>query len=120
MGAQQAPGAADDEPEFAAPDVETARGTAALFAQISDELEPLVVYAWRRQVASALARIAADAAPEPRADWAGAASGADEPAAHEQVVTLRSVGFADLVSFTRTVRRLTERRCRCWCSGSRR
>jgi adenylate cyclase len=74
--------------------------TSELFAQVVDRLEPLVVYAWRRQAASALARIVADAAPEALAE------DESDPA---RPVTVRAVGFADLVSFTRLVRRLTER-----------
>jgi adenylate cyclase len=74
-----------------------ARRTAELFADIADRLEPLVVYAWRRQAASALTRIIADAEPE----------GHDRD--HEPMTTVRAVGFADLVSFTRVVRRLSER-----------
>ena len=83
--------------EAAGPDVRTARATAELFERIADDLEPLVVYAWRRQAASALERIVADAELDPQ-------TGADQPQ-----TTVRAVGFADLVSFTRLVRRLTER-----------
>ena len=86
-----------DQGEAAGPDVRTARATVELFERIADDLEPLVVYAWRRQAASALERIVADAELDPKA-------GAD----HSQT-TVRAVGFADLVSFTRLVRRLTER-----------
>lgn len=92
--AAQGPAAADDA---AGPDLRTARATAELFERIADDLEPLVVYAWRRQAASALERIVADAGIEP-------AGGEEAP--H---TTVRAVGFADLVSFTRLVRRLTER-----------
>jgi adenylate cyclase len=105
------------------PDAETAQRAAELFASITDELEPLLLYAWRRQAASAIARIAADAAPDrlkapvqpgreadrDRRDAQGGraptrpADGGLEPG------MIRAVGFADLVSFTRLVRRLTER-----------
>ena len=87
-------------PDAATPDEGAAKRTSELFAQIVDRLEPLVVYAWRRQAASALARIVADAAPEALAE------DESDPATP---VTVRAVGFADLVSFTRLVRRLTER-----------
>jgi adenylate cyclase len=95
-------GLADPEhpPDAATPDERAAQLTSELFAQIVDRLEPLVVYAWRRQAASALARIVADAAPEALAE------DESDPATP---VTVRAVGFADLVSFTRLVRRLTER-----------
>lgn len=63
-----------------------------LLAALVDDLEPLVVYAWRRHLASSLARFAAERVPDP-----------DGP------TMVRSVGFADLVSFTRVVRRLSER-----------
>ncbi|HET8614124.1 MAG TPA: adenylate/guanylate cyclase domain-containing protein [Actinomycetales bacterium] len=87
-------------PDAATPDERAAQQTSELFAQIVDRLEPLVIYAWRRQAASALARIVADSAPEALAE------DDSDPAAP---VTVRAVGFADLVSFTRLVRRLTER-----------
>lgn len=90
----------DHLPDAATPDQRAAQRTSELFAQIVDRLEPLVVYAWRRQAASALARIVADASPEALAE------DESDPA---QPVTVRAVGFADLVSFTRLVRRLTER-----------
>jgi Adenylate cyclase, family 3 (some proteins contain HAMP domain) len=89
----------DHPPDGATPDERAAQRTSELFAQVVDRLEPLVIYAWRRQAASALARIVADASPEVLADES-------DPAAP---VTVRAVGFADLVSFTRLVRRLTER-----------
>lgn len=65
---------------------------ADLVTTLTDELEPLVVYAWRRHLASALERFVTERSPHPEA---------------RQMV--RSVGFADLVSFTRVVRRLSER-----------
>ena len=92
--AGQGPPPRDDA---AGPDLATARATAELFERIADDLEPLVVYAWRRQAASALERIVADAELGPQ-----------EGEGHPQT-TERAVGFADLVSFTRLVRRLTER-----------
>ncbi len=60
--------------------------------ELADRLEPLVAYAWRRHLAAAVERLMADA--EPEVDHQGG---------------VRSVGFADLVSFTRLVRRLSER-----------
>lgn len=59
---------------------------------LADEFEPLLVYAWRRHLASALHRYQAEVVPDP-----------DVPTMQ------RAVGFADLVSFTRVVRRLSER-----------
>ncbi len=77
---------------------ETARRTADLLVELVDRTEPLLVYAWRRHLASTVTRLLADA--EDAADAAG--SGGD-PA------MLRSVAFADLVAFTRAVRRMPER-----------
>jgi adenylate cyclase len=54
------------------------------------ELEPLIVHAWRRQLAAAGARLSSSQ--------------------HSEDLTARaSVGFADLVAFTRTSRNLDER-----------
>lgn len=91
---------AEHPPDAATPDQRAAQLTSELFSQIVDRLEPLVVYAWRRKAASALARLVADSAPEELAE------DDSDPATP---VTVRAVGFADLVSFTRLVRRLTER-----------
>jgi adenylate cyclase len=60
--------------------------------ELADRLEPLVTYAWRRHLAAAVGRLVADAQPEV-----------------VQHGGVRSVGFADLVSFTRLVRTLDER-----------
>jgi len=76
----------------AQPDPVTARAAAVKLAEIADDLEPLLVYAWRRHLSAAISRMVTDAEPTPD---------------HEGVV--RCVGFADLVSFTRLVRRLSER-----------
>jgi adenylate cyclase len=93
----------DESPaDAASPDRAAARRTAELFATIAADLEPLVLYAWRRQAASALARILADSEPALVADD-------DLDHDHDPMSTVRSVGFADLVSFTRVVRTLTER-----------
>ena len=62
--------------------------------RISDDIEPLLVYVWRRHLTNALHRMLADADPAVRSD----------PSA-----PLRVVGFADLVSFTSFVRRMSER-----------
>lgn len=67
-----------------------ARATAEEMVELVDELEPLLIYVWRRNVGVALSRLLADAQPE----------------SHLGVV--RTVGFADLVSFTRLSRQLTE------------
>jgi len=74
------------------PDPATARATAAKLADIVDDLEPLLVYAWRRHLSAAISRMITDAEP-----------------IEDQPGVVRSVGFADLVSFTRLVRRLSER-----------
>jgi adenylate cyclase len=65
---------------------------AAAVVELADRLEPLVTYAWRRHLAAAVSRLVADAQPEV-----------------VQHGGVRSVGFADLVSFTRLVRTLDER-----------
>jgi adenylate cyclase len=93
----------------ATPDRAAARRTAELFAQIADQLEPLVAYAWRRQAASALARVLADSESELELAEDPAMPGRPGGRDHEVAATVRSVGFADLVSFTRVVRRLSER-----------
>ncbi|HET8599672.1 MAG TPA: adenylate/guanylate cyclase domain-containing protein [Segeticoccus sp.] len=69
----------------------TPEEVAAYVADLADELEPLLVYAWRRHLSAALSRLLADSAP--------AEAGAG---------VVRAVGFADLVSFTALVRGLTE------------
>jgi adenylate cyclase len=74
------------------PDPATARAAAAKLADIVDDLEPLLVYAWRRHLSAAISRMITDAEP-----------------IEDQPGVMRSVGFADLVSFTRLVRRLSER-----------
>jgi adenylate cyclase len=74
------------------PDPATARAAGAKLADFADDLEPLLVYAWRRQLSAAISRMITDAEP-----------------IEDQPGVVRSVGFADLVSFTRLVRRLTER-----------
>jgi len=92
----QQPGADGEQarldPTRGMPDPVTARAAAAKLADIADALEPLLVYAWRRNLAAAIARMVSDAEP-----------------VQDQPGVTRSVGFADLVSFTRLVRRLSER-----------
>ncbi|MHA3837347.1 adenylate/guanylate cyclase domain-containing protein [Terrabacter sp. AAH1] len=83
----------DDEHETrSVPSVETATETARRLAELTDRLEPLLVYAWRRHLSATVARMLADADPESYG-----------------MTKMRSVGFADLVSFTALVRRLSER-----------
>jgi adenylate cyclase len=77
-----------------APDaLQRAERVGELLAEIADRTEPLLVYAWRRHLASAVARMVGDADVE----------------AGRGPRLVASVGFADLVSFTRLVRRSTER-----------
>ena len=71
-----------------------AADAAELLASIADEIEPLLVYVWRRHLTNAIARMLADADPAVHSD----------PSA-----PIRVVGFADLVSFTSFVRRMSER-----------
>ena len=61
-------------------------------ARLADRFEPLVAYAWRRHLAAHLQRFVVEHAPD-----------------RSMRAVTRSVGFADLVSFTRVVRRLSER-----------
>ena len=81
----------------AVPDLATAEAAARAMLTIVDELEPVVIYAWRRHLLDALSRMIADA-------------GGDEEAAGESGPRVRRcIGFADLVNFTSLVRRLSER-----------
>ena len=94
MGAAFLPTGTGVEPDTtrAVPDPATARAAAMKLADIADDLEPLLVYAWRRHLSAAISRMVSDS--EPTMDSSG---------------VVRFVGFADLVSFTRLVRRLSER-----------
>jgi adenylate cyclase len=75
------------------PENRTAERVGELLAQIADRTESLLVYAWRRHLAAAVTRLVTH-----------------EVLDTGRVATLvRSVGFADLVSFTHVVRRSTER-----------
>lgn len=85
--------ALDERDSRAVPDLAAAEAAAELLTRLADDLEPLLVYAWRRHIASAITRMIADSTPD------GA-----QPAGVRRVV-----GFADLVSFTALVRRLSER-----------
>jgi adenylate cyclase len=89
-------GIVEDDPDLdrtrAMPDPVTARAAGVKLADIADDLEPLLIYSWRRHLSAAISRMITDA--EPIKDQPG---------------VMRSVGFADLVSFTGLVRRLSER-----------
>jgi adenylate cyclase len=74
------------------PSYPTATETARRMADLADQFEPLLVYAWRRHLSAAISRMIADADPESYG-----------------LVKMRSVGFADLVNFTSLVRKLSER-----------
>ncbi|MEO6143031.1 MAG: adenylate/guanylate cyclase domain-containing protein [Dermatophilaceae bacterium] len=80
------------EPADAVPDPATAKATAVKLADMADDLEPLLIYAWRRHLSAAIARMVSDAEPS-----------------HDKRGVVRCVGFADLVSFTGLVRKLSER-----------
>ena len=76
----------------AVPDAATALATAVKLADMADDLEPLLIYAWRRHLSAAIARMVSDAAPS-----------------QDKSGVVRCVGFADQVSFTGLVRSLSER-----------
>lgn len=90
---------ADQEAEIgekdarAVPDRSVAEAAATQLADLVDQLEPLMVYVWRRHLTSAITRMLEDA----------------RDTDHDPSAPLRVVGFADLVSFTSLVRRMTER-----------
>lgn len=71
-------------------DVPLETAAAELTIQLADEMEPLLVYAWRRHLAAVVAQLASQA----------------EPLGAERIEV---VGFADMVGFTQTVRHLSER-----------
>lgn len=75
------------------PDRGVAEASATLIVDLVDQLEPLMVYVWRRHLTSAITRMLADA----------------RDTDHDPSAPLRVVGFADLVNFTSLVRRMTER-----------
>ncbi|MEO7234139.1 MAG: adenylate/guanylate cyclase domain-containing protein [Lapillicoccus sp.] len=70
----------------------TAQATARFLVRVADDLEPLLLYAWRRHLADAVSRLLTDAEPE---------------TAQEGIY--RHIGFADLVAFSTMVRKSTER-----------
>jgi len=74
------------------PNRQIAQSAARELVRISDELEPLLVFAWRRHLTAAITRMLADATPEVPSS-----------------APPRVIGFADLVSFTSLVRRMSER-----------
>lgn len=76
----------------AVPDVETARAAALAILGMADDMEPLLIYVWRRHLADALLRMIADSGESPDHDG-----------------VLRCIGFADLVAFTNLVRTMPER-----------
>lgn len=82
---------AGDEAADLAASPEVAKEAASRMTAMVDDLEPLLVYVWRRQLTAAINRGLNDA---PGADGLGAP---------------RVIGFADLVNFTAVVRRLSER-----------
>lgn len=83
--------AADDAVGEVTISPEAAEEAAARLTAMMADLEPLLVYVWRRQLTAAITRGLSDAQGQ---DGLGAP---------------RVVGFADLVNFTAVVRRLSER-----------
>jgi adenylate cyclase len=92
LAAPELEAALDEADSRAVPDLQAARSAAITLADMADDLEPLLVYAWRRHLAAAIARMLADATPDESGEG-----------------VTRIVGFADLVNFTSLVRRMTER-----------
>ncbi|WP_034806674.1 adenylate/guanylate cyclase domain-containing protein [Intrasporangium oryzae] len=86
------PGEGDEAETRSVPTLETATETARRLTLLADRLEPLLVYAWRRHLSATVSRMMADADPESYG-----------------LTKMRSVGFADLVSFTSLVRKMSER-----------
>ncbi|MGE9781533.1 adenylate/guanylate cyclase domain-containing protein [Janibacter sp. G368] len=84
------PDAEDDVTPLGAAAASTrdAEAAATWLADLSDQLEPLVVYVWRRQLTATIQRLLT----------------VEEDGSRASVI-----GFADLVNFTSVVRRLTER-----------
>ncbi|MFX4286115.1 adenylate/guanylate cyclase domain-containing protein [Janibacter sp. G349] len=84
------PDAEDDATPLGAAAASTrdAEAAATWLADLSDQLEPLVVYVWRRQLTATIQRLLT----------------VEEDGSRASVI-----GFADLVNFTSVVRRLTER-----------
>ncbi|MGN6753987.1 MAG: adenylate/guanylate cyclase domain-containing protein [Intrasporangium sp.] len=82
----------DDDESGPVPTLATATETAKRIAALTDRLEPLLIYAWRRHLSATVGRMIADADPEKYG-----------------MTKVRSVGFADLVSFSTLVRKMSER-----------
>lgn len=82
----------DEDDARAVTDLSVAERAAARLVELADDIEPLMVYVWRRHLANAITRMLADAGRS------------DDPTAPGRVI-----GFADLVNFTSLVRRMTER-----------
>lgn len=82
-------GSVPASPPLHGPDGEAARRASELLLAVADDLEPLVVYAWRRHLSAALGGLVAQA-------------GGEEGQAE------RTVGFADMVDFTTLVTRLSD------------
>jgi len=80
-------------PDGARPDRDVAEGVAAWLVAHADELGELLQYSWRRHLTGAIARMLTDAG-----------SAGD----HDASAPPRVVGFADLVSFTALVSRMSE------------
>lgn len=77
----------------AGPHREVAEDAASLLVSLVDDMESLLVYVWRRHLSGAIGRMLSDAGADERADV---------------TAPPRLVGFADLVSFTALVRRMSE------------
>lgn len=89
---EQVAGPGEDKDSRHVADPAVAEAAARLLTGLAGEIEPLLTYVWRRHLSGAIARMLADA------------DNADDASAPQRVV-----GFADLVSFTALVRRMTER-----------
>ncbi|WP_186526190.1 biotin--[acetyl-CoA-carboxylase] ligase [Leekyejoonella antrihumi] len=72
-------------------DSQLAHVSAERVVDLAARLEPLLLYAFRRNLGVAISRLVADSEPE------------------THIGVVRTVGFADLVSYTRLVRQLSER-----------
>jgi adenylate cyclase len=90
------------DPESAL-DARHAAQVASSVVELADRLEPLVAYAWRRHLVAAVERLMADAQPEPAVTTELDDPG--QPGAPDRRSSVRTVGFADLVSFTALVQR---------------
>lgn len=82
-------GGSDGMAERVSPEV--ASGTGLVLADLADDLEELMGYAWRRHLTASLSTLMADATSEEMATG-----------------VTRSVGFADMVSFSERVRRSSD------------